>query len=66
MGRFAQEMVKLWGASRKNGFNKVGASRKNGRKKSLIEGGTGMAPRMPVPPSMSDFSDHSCAKLQLC
>jgi len=33
-------MIKLCGASRKNGLNNAGALRKNGRKKSLIEGGT--------------------------
>jgi len=61
-------MSELWGASRKNvkqlgrfaqEWLNLGASRKNGHNLAL-------APRMPIPPSMSDFSDHSCAKRQLC
>jgi len=59
--------VSLWGTSRKNGYI-MGRFEQKWSEKSPIEGrGTGIqgsagAPRMPVPPSMSDFSDQFCTK----
>jgi len=57
MGRFAQEMSNKWVASRKNGFNNVGASRKNGRKKSLIEGGMGIRGAIAAVNAHSSFNE---------
>jgi len=67
MARFTQESFQMMGALRARTSNGWGASRKSvnyGRlaqkwtKKSLIEGGCGRRPRMCVPPSMNDFSNH--------
>jgi len=67
MGCFAQECFKFMGALRARKSNGWGASRKSAHfewsKKSLIEGGTDIrAAACVIPPSMSDFSDHFCAK----
>jgi len=58
-GRFAQKCQTNWALRARTVYH-GGASRKKRSKKSLNEGG------MDIPPSLSDFSDHSCAKHPQC